>query len=256
MRTESRGRRQPRTGASLVRRLGESRQRTVEGIPMARTKLNLARAAALVGLLTAGFGASAALAAPHASQPNEPPPTVPGSPGDDCSHGDAGEDCRPDPSENGKDCDDHGNARGNEDHCDQAVTTTPTSTSTTTSTTTTTTTTATTATTTTPSTTTTTTGGGPTPTTPATTTAGPPAATPPAPPAAGAGAEVGSNPPMTKPELQKELAKQAKAVRGTVASRAGNNPGELPFTGFPAWVLAIAGSLLLVTGIALRKAAS
>jgi hypothetical protein len=228
---------------------------------MARTKLNLARAAALVGLLTAGFGASAALAAPHASYPNEPPPTVPGSPADDCSHGNAGADCRPDPSENGKDCDDHGNARGNEDHCDQTATTTPTSTSTTTSTTTTTTTTATTATTTTPATTTTTTttSGGSTPTTPPTTTsAGPPTATPPASPAAAAGgmAESGSNPPMTKPELQKELAKQAKAVRGTVASRARNNPGELPFTGFPAWVLAIAGCLLLATGVGLRKAAS
>lgn len=54
-----------------------------------------------------------------------PPPGVPGSPGDDCSRGASGQDCRPDPQpEHGQDCDDHGVARGNEDHCDAAETTT------------------------------------------------------------------------------------------------------------------------------------
>ena len=68
---------------------------------------------------------------------NGSPTTVPGSPGDDCSHGNSGKDCRPDPNQNGKDCEDHGNAKGNEDHCDQGETTTtvPTTTNETTTTT-------------------------------------------------------------------------------------------------------------------------
>ena len=49
------------------------------------------------------------------------PPTNPGSPGDDCSRGNSNQECRDDPSENGKDCEDHGKARGNEDHCDEAT---------------------------------------------------------------------------------------------------------------------------------------
>src|SRR5919106_5728279 len=87
---------------------------------MARLRLHAAKGFALAGLLIAGVGASAALASP--SDPGGgPPSTVPGSPGDDCSHGNSDKDCKPDPQpEHGKDCEDHGNARGNEDHCDAA----------------------------------------------------------------------------------------------------------------------------------------
>ena len=46
----------------------------------------------------------------------------------DCSHGNSGQDCRPDPNENGQDCEEHGQSEGNEDHC---LTTTVTTTSTT-----------------------------------------------------------------------------------------------------------------------------
>jgi len=35
-----------------------------------------------------------------------------------------------------------------------------------------------------------------------------------------------------------------------------SNPNELPFTGFPAWLLAAIGSAMLAAGLALRKAAS
>jgi hypothetical protein len=35
-----------------------------------------------------------------------------------------------------------------------------------------------------------------------------------------------------------------------------SNPGELPFTGFPAWAIALIGAALLLTGLALRKATS
>jgi hypothetical protein len=218
---------------------------------MAGLKLNVARVVTLVGLLIAGVGVSAALAAPGTPNAGGPPTTVPGSPGDDCSHGNNGKDCRPDPSENGKDCEDHGNARGNEDHCDAATTTTTptTSTSTTTSTTTTTQTTTTPTTTTTPGTTTTPTNTGTTPGTTTTPTTGTPPAT--------TGAVAGtSNPPVTKPELQKELASQAKGARAARVSSAAANPAELPFTGFPAWAFALAGSLMLATGLGLRKVAT
>jgi hypothetical protein len=211
---------------------------------MAGLKLNLARVVALVGLLIAGVGVSAALAAPSTPNGNGgPPTTVPGSPGDDCSHGNNGKDCRPDPNENGKDCDDHGNARGNEDHCSPAETTT-----TTPSTSTTTTTSSSTTTTTTSQTSTTSTGGGNTP---------PPTTTPAAPPAAPAGtAAPAASEPATKPELQKELAQQVKGKRAARVSPAARNPGELPFTGFPAWALALVGSTMLATGLGLRKLAS
>jgi hypothetical protein len=210
---------------------------------MVGLKLTAARVAALVGLLIAGVGVSAALATPGTT-PNggNPPSTVPGSPGDDCSHGNSGKDCRPDPNENGKDCEDHGNARGNEDHCDQA---TPTTTDTTTTTSTTTTTESTTSTTTQTTTT-------PTNTTPETRTT-PSTTTTPATPAGSAPAE---NAPPTKPELQKELAEQVKGVQSGRVSPASSNPAELPFTGFPAWALALTGLLMLVAGLGLRKSVS
>jgi hypothetical protein len=64
-----------------------------------------------------------------------------------------------------------------------------------------------------------------------------------------------ATPPPTKPELQKELAKQAKGVRGATASERAN-PNELPFTGFPAWIIALIGAAMLATGLALRKVTS
>ena len=48
----------------------------------------------------------------------QPGPNNPGSPGDNCSHGNANKPCKDDPQPyRGKDCLDHGKARGNEDHC-------------------------------------------------------------------------------------------------------------------------------------------
>jgi hypothetical protein len=208
---------------------------------MARLRLHAAKVLALAGLLVAGVGASGALATAGTPAAGGPPSTVPGSPGDDCSHGNSDKDCRPDPSENGQDCDDHGNARGNEDHCEQAPTTT--TDTTTTNTTTTTTTTGSSTTSTSSSTTTTTSSGGST----TTTSSSPPATN---------GVSAGTSTLPTKPELQKELAKQAKGVRATHASTARSNPRELPFTGFPAWAIALIGSAMLLTGVGLRKAAS
>jgi hypothetical protein len=221
-----------------------------ERICMTGWKLTAAKLAAMVGLLIAGIGVSAAFADP--GNGNGPPTTNPGSPGDDCSHGNSGDDCRPDPNQNGKDCEDHGNASGNEDHCDQAGTTTTDTTSTTETTTTDETTTS-------QTTTSTTTKTG---TTPTTTTNPRPPGTPPASPGNdGSSADSGpssSNPPVTvtKPGLQKQLGHQVKSVRATRVSRGSSKPGELPFTGFPAWALALIGSVLLTAGLGLRKLAS
>jgi hypothetical protein len=62
--------------------------------------------------------------------------------------------------------------------------------------------------------------------------------------------------PPTKPELQEELAEQTKGVTTTHVSHANANPGELPFTGFPAWAMALLGTAMLLTGLALRRATS
>jgi hypothetical protein len=61
---------------------------------------------------------------------------------------------------------------------------------------------------------------------------------------------------VTKPELQKELAHQAKGVQAGPASHEADKTSELPFTGFPAWLLAVIGSGLLTVGLGLRKLAS
>lgn len=217
---------------------------------MARVRLHAAKVLALAGLLIAGVGASAALATPGTPNAGGPPPTVPGSPGDDCSHGNSGKDCRPDPSTNGKDCQDHGNASGNEDHCDQAsttTTTTPDSSTTSTSSSTTSTNSSTT------TSTTSTTSGGSTSTpststsatlpTNGTTTASAPTTT---------GATAAASTPPTKQELQKELAKQVKGVRATTAGTH-SNPRELPFTGFPAWVIALIGAAMVSAGLFMRR---
>jgi hypothetical protein len=78
---------------------------------------------ALLGFWSVGYAARVTTVAETVS--------VPGSPGDNCSHGGNTVPCRTDPSTNGQDCEDHGNASGNEDHC--APTTNQTTQSTTTS---------------------------------------------------------------------------------------------------------------------------
>ena len=203
---------------------------------MRRARLVAARIAGIAILLTVGVGASAALADP--GNGNGPPTTAPGSPGDDCSHGNADKDCRPDPNENGKDCEDHGNARGNEDHCDQSTgtTTTTTTNNTTTTNSTTTNSTTTNSTTTTPKNTTPGTTSSPSSTTGTTT------STP--------------NPPVTQPQLDKELAKQAAKSGVAGAARAESKPGELPFTGFPTWIVGVIGGMLLAAGLGLRRVTS
>jgi hypothetical protein len=48
-------------------------------------------------------------------------------------------------------------------------------------------------------------------------------------------------------------------VKGAHASRvsaAANKSGELPFTGFPAWALALLGSAMLAVGLGLRRVGS
>jgi hypothetical protein len=196
--------------------------------------LKAAKVVAMAGLLIAGVGVSAALADPGNGNGNGPSTTVPGSPGDDCSHGNTGKDCRPDPNENGKDCEDHGYAKGNEDHCDQADTTTTTETTPTTETTTT-------------SETTTTTPG---------TTTNPGSSGTPGSPASSGGSEPAavSAPPVSTPELQQAPAQQVKGAQASVAP-ASNKPGELPFTGFPAWALALIGATMLAAGLGLRRVA-
>jgi hypothetical protein len=44
-------------------------------------------------------------------------------------------------------------------------------------------------------------------------------------------------------------------VKGAVAAQA-SRPGELPFTGFPAWAIALVGAVMLLSGLTLRKATS
>lgn len=67
-----------------------------------------------LGLVTASWVTGAS-----AQQPPAPPGQGP------CSHGNTGKECKPDPSENGKDCDPHGQNGGvNEDHCLATTTTT------------------------------------------------------------------------------------------------------------------------------------
>jgi hypothetical protein len=56
--------------------------------------------------------------------------------------------------------------------------------------------------------------------------------------------------------LKKQLAHQVKGVRGARVSHGSSKPGELPFTGFPAWAFALLGSVLFAAGLGLRKLAS
>jgi hypothetical protein len=57
----------------------------------------------------------------------------------------------------------------------------------------------------------------------------------------------------SKPELQKELAKQAAKVGTGRVSTEHNAPGQLPFTGFSVWILALFGAAMLAAGLGVRR---
>jgi cobalamin biosynthesis Mg chelatase CobN len=217
---------------------------------MREWKIGVARVVVLAGLLTAGIGASAAFANP--GNGNGPPSSPPGQGA--CEHGNSGQACKPDPQPtHGKDCDEHGQQGGvNEDHClsttDETTTDETTTSETTTDETTTdeTTTNQTTTEDTTSSATTTTQspgtnngGGTPSGGAPSTTAAAPVVKT--------------VSPPLTRAQLHRALARQAAQVASASAGEATGQPGELPFTGFPAWILVLIGSLMLATGFAFRR---
>jgi len=168
--------------------------------------------------------------------------TVPGSPGDNCSHGNSNKPCKDDPQPGkGKDCDDHGKARGNEDHC-KNTTTTPTTTETTPTTTTTTTTTAVTPPTTTAVTPTTT----PTSTSTSTTTASTPVTTT---SETTSTTETTTTPGTPTPkELKKELKQQEKKPGTGRVDNSTPTAGQLPHTGVSLWFFALAGVLLIGIG--------
>jgi hypothetical protein len=70
------------------------------------------------------------------------------------------------------------------------------------------------------------------------------------------GTHSASAPTVTKPQLQRELAKQAaKAGTGRVSAERITS-GQLPFTGFPVWMLALVASAMLVAGFGIRRLAA
>jgi len=77
------------------------------------------KAAFAISLLAFGLVTASWVTGASAQQPPAPPGQGP------CSHGNTGKECKADPSENGKDCDPHGQNGGiNEDHCLATTTTT------------------------------------------------------------------------------------------------------------------------------------
>jgi hypothetical protein len=227
-----------------------------------------------LGVLTGGVSGFAASSAP---------PTAPPGQGD-CSHGNTGKVCKPDPQpEQGKDCDTHGNegiGGVNEDHClgtspttstdvtttDQTTTNETTTDQTTTNETTTdqtttneTTTDQTTTNETTSSATTTSKATTPvtTTTTDQVTTSSQSATTPTSGTftTAESSAEEpsASAPAVTKPQLEGELAEQAARVGTGRVSPERNASGQLPFTGSSAWIVALLGSAMLAVGLGVRR---
>jgi hypothetical protein len=198
-----------------------------------------------LGVMTGGV---AGFAAPSA------PPTAPPGQGE-CSHGNTGKPCKPDPQpDQGKDCETHGNdgvGGVNEDHCLGTSPTTSTDATTTDQTTTdqtTTNETTTTNKTTTPVTTTsteevTTSSQTATTTTSATLTTAESSNDGPS----------GSAPAVTKPELEGVLAEQATRVATGRVSPEHNVAGELPFTGSSAWIVALFGAAILAAGLGVRR---
>jgi hypothetical protein len=207
--------------------------------------------APLVLALGVMAGGVAGFAAPSA------PPTAPPGQGD-CSHGNTGKVCKPDPQpEQGKDCDTHGNdgiGGVNEDHCLGTSPTTSTDVTSTSQTTTD-------QTTTNGTTSSTTTNEATTPvtTTPTdqVTTSSQTATTP----VSGTVTTVESPndgpsaaaPAVTKPQLAAALAKQAAKVGTGRVSPERNAAGQLPFTGSSAWILALLGSAMLAAGLGVRR---
>lgn len=183
----------------------------------------------LLASLVCGFIVPSAIA--------DKPPAPPGQ--GECSHGNTGKDCKPDPSTNGKDCDPHGNNGGvNEDHCVATTTTTTTTNETTTNQTTTTNKTTTTNGTTTTNSTTTDRTVPTTNSTPIETVT----------PLPSPKCDDGSNPPCVKPDA----APTAK-VKGKVKIKSGSAvKGELPFTGLSLWIVVALGSVMLLTGLTIR----
>jgi hypothetical protein len=204
---------------------------------------------ALAVVLAAGVFTSVALAGKPPSPPGQT--SNPGSPGDDCSHGNSDKPCKPDPQPgHGSECDDHGNASGNEDHCAATTTTVPFTTSTNVS--------SSTSTISSSTTTNITTNGGSGTTTPAnptgsttTTTPGGVAGT------ATTDATTTTVPTILLPPKTKTPAAAANtnhATAGKMTARLVGQPArKLPFTGFPTWLVALAGGLMLATGLALRR---
>lgn len=244
---------------------------------MTRFKVKIVQFAAMAGLLIAGIGVSAALA----SNGNGPPSSPPGQ--GECAHGNSDQECKPDPQpDKGKDCEAHGQQGGvNEDHCLGTNETTTTHETTTTPTTTheTTTTTPTHETTTTTPTheTTTTTPTHTTPPAPGCGTAGKDGhpgnddcattttthtttttSTTPATTSTTAGTTTTSTPGTTTTSTptggtEGVSVGRAQGVKGKAAAVAGANAGQLPFTGFPAWLLAVLGAGLLLSGLGIRR---
>lgn len=141
---------------------------------------------------------------------------------DGCDHGATGKDCRPDPSDAGKDCEVHGNHGGvNEDHC--VTTTTPSA----------------------PSETTTTT------TQPVTTTTPPSTAPPTGSPLPPVSEPLLNEPPPSAALIDPLVIEQPGAVTPPplAASAVIQQPAELPRTGGLSVALTLVGFIVLLSGI-------
>ena len=79
----------------------------------------------LIAVACAGLFFAGAAFAGQPGDGNGPPDYPPGQ--DECSRGNSDQECRPDPSTSGQDCDQHGGNQGanNEDHCLSGTTTDP-----------------------------------------------------------------------------------------------------------------------------------
>lgn len=196
---------------------------------------------AAVAVALGGF--SVALADP--GNGNGPPATNPGSPGDDCSHGNADKPCKDDPQpDRGKDCEDHGNARGNEDHC-EGTTTTPEEPPVVTE----------------PPVTTTPEGPTSTPTTPTDQESTPgPVTAPESSPTPGSAAK--PTPRRTpksqqsKPVVKAQVVKTAPTVKAGVVKAKPAEAKTLPYTGVPVGLYALLGVALMGGGLLMRRWAS
>jgi hypothetical protein len=165
-------------------------------------------------------GGTAAFAASWAA-----PATPPGQ--GECSHGNTGKACRPDPSTSGKDCNSHGNGDiggVNEDHCRPTTPTNSTNEPT----------------------------KAPLTTTDHSSTSALTSTTA----AAGANANAPSNgaaPSASVHSVTEPLVKQAAVAETGGLSRERKASGLLPFTGLPIWIVALLGSVILTAGWGIRR---